>query len=79
MASVPLLQEEGEVEVEDEDEDEDEDDDSDTNPVLYLRRLDEFIKLRNVPKSLELTVAYKSIIGYMSKQWVEAVSRNLAD
>jgi hypothetical protein len=55
------------------------DDHSDTNPVLHLRRLDEFIKLRNVPKALELAVAYRYIIGHMSKQWVEAVSRNLAD
>jgi hypothetical protein len=40
-------------------------DHSDTNPVLHLRRLDEFIKLRNVPKALELAVAYRSLIGHI--------------
>jgi hypothetical protein len=55
------------------------DDNSDTNPLFYLRRLDEFMKLKNVPKTFQLAVAYRSIIGQMSKQWVETVNRNLPD
>jgi hypothetical protein len=55
------------------------DDNSDTNSVFHLRRLDEFINFRGVPKALQLAVACRSIFGQMSKQWVEAASRNLAD
>jgi hypothetical protein len=55
------------------------DDSSDTNPVFHLRRLDEFMRLRSVPKAFQLAVAYRSIVGQMSKQWVETVSRNLPD
>jgi hypothetical protein len=55
------------------------DDCSDTNPVFHLRRLDEFMRLKSIPKALELTVAYRSIIGQMSKQWVETVTMNLKD
>jgi hypothetical protein len=53
------------------------DDNSDTNPVFNLRRLEEFMKLKSVLKAFQLAVAYRSIIGQMSKQWVETVSRNL--
>jgi hypothetical protein len=55
------------------------DDNSDTNPVFHLRRLDEFMHLKSVPKAFQLAVAYRSSIGEMSKQWVETVSRNLPD
>jgi hypothetical protein len=55
------------------------DDNSDTNPVFYLLMLDEFMHLKSVPKAFQLAVAYRSIIGEMSKQWVETVSRNLPD
>jgi hypothetical protein len=44
------------------------DDATDTNPVFHLRRLDEFIKFKNVPQALQLAVACRSIIGQMSKQ-----------
>jgi hypothetical protein len=37
------------------------------------------MKLKSVPKTFQLAVAYRSIIGQMSKQWVETVSRNLPD
>jgi hypothetical protein len=55
------------------------DDSSDTNPVFHLRRLDEFVRFKGVPKALQLAVAYRSIVGQMSKQWVETVSRNLTE
>jgi hypothetical protein len=43
------------------------DDNSDTNPMFHLRRLDEFLKLKSVTKAFQLAVAYRSIIGQMSK------------
>jgi hypothetical protein len=55
------------------------DDNSDTKPVFHLRRLDEFIRLKGVLKAFQLAVAYRSIVGHMSKQWVKTVSRNLTD
>jgi hypothetical protein len=55
------------------------DDDSDTNPVFHFRQLDEFIRLKGVPKAFQLAVAYISVVGHMNKQWVETVSRNLTD
>jgi hypothetical protein len=55
------------------------DDMSETNPVLHLRRLEEFFQFRNVPKSLWLTIACRSIIGHLSKQWIEAIAHRLTD
>jgi hypothetical protein len=52
---------------------------SDTNPIFHIRWLDEFIRLKGVPKAFQLAVSYRSIVGHMSQQWVETVSRNLAD
>jgi hypothetical protein len=55
------------------------DDATDTNVVFHLQRLDEFIKFKNVLQALQLAVACRSISGQMSKQWIEAASRNLTD
>ena len=55
------------------------DDATETNPVFHLRRLDEFINFRNVPKPLRLAVACRSIVGHIGKQWVEAVMHNVCD
>jgi hypothetical protein len=51
----------------------------DTNPVYHLRQLDQFLKFRGVPKAMQLAVAYRSIVGPMSSQWLETVSWNLQD
>jgi hypothetical protein len=51
----------------------------DTNPVYHLRQLDQFLKFRGVPKAMQLTVAFRSIVGPMSSQWLETVSWNLQD
>jgi hypothetical protein len=37
----------------------------DNNPVYHIRQLDEFMKFRGVPKALQLTVAYRSMVGQM--------------
>jgi hypothetical protein len=50
------------------------DDASEANPILHLRRLDEFIQCRNVPKTLCLAIACRSLIGSLSKQWTEAIN-----
>jgi hypothetical protein len=49
------------------------------NPVYHLRGLGEFIQFRGVPKALQLAVSCRSMVGQMSKQWIAAVSQNLAD
>jgi hypothetical protein len=51
----------------------------DNNPVYHIRQLDEFMKFRGVPKALQLTVAYRSMVGQMCKQWAETASGNLKD
>jgi hypothetical protein len=55
------------------------DDCAETNPVYHLRQLDEFMKLKSIPRALQLTVAYRSIVRHMSKQWLETISRNIQD
>jgi hypothetical protein len=39
-------------------------------PVYHLRQLDDFMRFKGVPKALQLAVAYRSLVGVMSKQWV---------
>jgi hypothetical protein len=55
------------------------DDSSEVNPIFHLNQLDEFIRLRRVPKPLQLTLAFKSIVGAVGKQWVATVAHNLSD
>jgi hypothetical protein len=55
------------------------DDESETNPVFHLRHLEEFFQFRNVPKSLCLATACRSIIGHLSWQWIEAIAHRLTD
>jgi hypothetical protein len=55
------------------------DDDSEVNPIFHLDQLDEFIRLRGVPKQLQLAMAFKSVVGSVGKQWVADVARNLRD
>ncbi|PNF36604.1 hypothetical protein B7P43_G13842, partial [Cryptotermes secundus] len=51
----------------------------DDNPVYHIRQLDEFMRVRGVPKALQLAVAYRSMTGQMTKQWAETASWNLKD
>jgi hypothetical protein len=55
------------------------DDGSEVNPIFHLNQLDEFIRLRCVPKPLQLALAFKSIVGAVCKQWVTTVARNLTE
>lgn len=52
------------------------DDSSEFNPIFQL---DEFMRFRSVPKPLQLSLAFKSIVGAVGKQWVATVARNLSD
>jgi hypothetical protein len=49
----------------------------DNNPVYHFRQLDDFMKFTGVPKALQLAVAYRSVEGVMSRQWVETACGNL--
>jgi hypothetical protein len=50
-----------------------------TNPVYHLKQLEEFMRLRGVPKELHLAVAYRSMTGQMAKQWAETTSWSIKD
>jgi hypothetical protein len=50
-----------------------------TNPVFHIKQLDEFMKLRGIPKAHQLAIAFRSITGVMGKQWLETVSHKLTD
>jgi hypothetical protein len=55
------------------------DENSDVNPVFHLRPLDEFMKLKGIPKACQLAVAYRSLAGDLSRQWAETGSHQLRD
>jgi Sec-independent protein translocase protein TatA len=42
-------------------------DENTVNPVFHLKQLDNYLKVRNVPDEVKLTIAYKSLTGEMSK------------
>lgn len=47
------------------------------NPDFHLKKLDEFLRLRCIPRTYQLAAAYTSIVGVTGKQWLEAVSHIL--
>jgi hypothetical protein len=55
------------------------DENLDVNPMFYLKQLTEFIKLKGIPHAHQLAVASKSIVGRLSRQWLEAISDKLKD
>jgi hypothetical protein len=55
------------------------DENSDVKPVFHVKRLDEFLKLRSVPQMYHLMVACRSVVGKLSRQWLEAISDKLTD
>jgi hypothetical protein len=55
------------------------DDATETNPVFHLRRLEEFMNFRCVPRPLRLALSCRSIVGLIGKQWVEAIGHHLQD
>jgi hypothetical protein len=54
-------------------------DENTVNPVFHLKQLDNYIKLRNIPEGIQLTVAYRSLVGEMSKTWAETMVEQIND
>jgi hypothetical protein len=55
------------------------DDSSKVNAKFHMNQLDEFIRLRGVPKQFQLVIAYKSIVDPVGKQWLAAISHTLTN
>jgi hypothetical protein len=55
------------------------DDSSKVNAKFRLNQLDEFMRLRGVPKQFQLAIAYKSIVDAVGKQWLAAISHTLTN
>jgi hypothetical protein len=47
------------------------------NAKFHLNQLDEFMRLKGVPKHFQLAIAYKSIADPVGKQWLAATSHTL--
>ncbi|PNF39731.1 hypothetical protein B7P43_G04775 [Cryptotermes secundus] len=54
------------------------DEDKGVNPVSHIRQLEEFFEFRGIQQQLWLIVAKRSIVGSVSKQWLEATSMTFA-
>jgi hypothetical protein len=50
-----------------------------TNPVYHLKQLDEYMQMRNIPESIKLTVAYRSLKGEGCKIWIETMNSQIHD
>jgi hypothetical protein len=48
-------------------------DENSVNPVLHLKQLDNYIKLKDIPTECRLTVAHRSLSGALSQQWAETI------
>jgi hypothetical protein len=53
------------------------DENLEVNPMFHLKQLNEFIKLKGIPQAYQLAVARKSVVGCLSRQWLEAISEKL--
>jgi hypothetical protein len=47
--------------------------------ILYLKQLNDYLRLRSTPKAYQLAVAYNSIIDIMCRQWLETVGQAVTD
>jgi hypothetical protein len=47
------------------------------NAVFHLRQLDEYIKLKGIPKHLQLAIAMRSVTDEVGRSWLAAVSHTL--
>jgi prefoldin subunit 5 len=55
------------------------DDSKDANPMFHLKQLEQYFELKGIPQSHRLVIACKSVVGEMSRQWLEAISDNFLD
>jgi hypothetical protein len=47
--------------------------------MFHLNQLDEFMRLRGVPKQFQLAIACTSIVDPVGKQWLAAISHTLTN
>jgi hypothetical protein len=47
------------------------------NLMFRLKQLDEFLKLKGIPEAYQLAVAQKSLVGNLSRQWLDDISDKL--
>jgi hypothetical protein len=47
------------------------------NPMVHFKQLEEFLKLKGILEAYQLTVTRKSLVGNLSRQWLEAISDKL--
>jgi hypothetical protein len=45
--------------------------------MFHLKQLDDFLKLKGIPKAYQLAVARKSVTGNLFRQWIEAILAKL--
>jgi hypothetical protein len=53
-------------------------DENSVNPVLHLKQLDNYIKLKNIPDEIKMVLAYLSLNGALSKQWAETIINRIS-
>jgi hypothetical protein len=53
-------------------------DENSVNPVLHLKQLDNYIKLKNIPDVGKMVLAYRSLNGARSKQWAETIINQIS-
>jgi chaperonin cofactor prefoldin len=46
----------------------------DSNPMLHLKQLEQYFDLKRVPQSHRLVIACKSVVGGLSRQWLEVIA-----
>jgi hypothetical protein len=54
-------------------------DENNVNPVFHLKQLDNYMKLRNISEEIQLTIAYRSLVGDISKTWAETMVEQITD
>jgi hypothetical protein len=52
---------------------------SDQNSVLHLRQLDNYFKIKGIPKELQLAIATRTIKGFVGKSWIVASAGDWKD
>jgi hypothetical protein len=49
------------------------------DPVLHLKKLEEYLKLNDVPEEIQLYTVYKSMAGKLSSQWIGIAGNKIKD
>jgi hypothetical protein len=54
-------------------------DENTVNPVFHLKQLDTYMRLRNIPDEIKLTLAFRSLVGETRQAWVETMMEQIID